>query len=483
MAYIKSVYKDYPDQTTLIDAEHLNNSENGIENNDIRLTTVENIIETLSCDWSNIPANLTYAQADSPDFTMLTSDDTTGYLTPGMKMRLKQQQALTGYWTFDTNSSPSVGSYSITNIGTPTYTTGRFGNSLTLNGTNQALEITDTASLKPSGEFTIGCWIKTTTNARHLFQSQSTNPTFAGFVFRLSPTGAMEAYIGNNAGGVGGFVAQTNVCDNQWHYVVLTFNNNFMQIYVDGKLDGSGYSVAPVYAATNYVRIGANNNDGTNTSFFNGQIDDLFLINGYALDEFTIWQKYLTITAQGVADITIDKKFFIISIANNNITVYGGTDYALTTGTITDAYFSTNKAPYGFPTNPDKWSIFSNGNVSSINNPTNGVYYNIGGNIVLKVGLWKLSYDIMGYNDASAVQFLSFSPGWGTSTNNQNIPKSNGWLFSNNTILIDAVQNEIIYNATNNTTLYLNACTNYANTLKLQTWNYGARRKAVCAYL
>lgn len=173
----------------------------------------------------------------------------------------------------------------------------------------------------------------------------------------------------------------------------------------------------------------------------------------------------------------------IVAITASQITLFMGTDYTLNNSVITDAYYSMQRAPYGFPMNPDKWTLFSTGGTASINNPTSGVYYNVGGNIVLGVGLWKLSYDIMGYTDASDTQFLSFSPGWGTTPSNQNIANSNGWVFANNYILIGAVQNEIMYNATSEITLYLNVCTNYPRTLKLQTWNYGVRRKAVCAYL
>ena len=42
-------------------------------------------------------------------------------------------------------------------------------------------------------------------------------------------------------------------------------------------------------------------------------IDDVFLINGYALDENTIRLKYLSNTAQGISDINVIKNAFISS--------------------------------------------------------------------------------------------------------------------------------------------------------------------------
>jgi hypothetical protein len=64
------------------------------------------------------------------------------------------------------------------NIGTPTYTAGKFSNALTLNGTDQALAITDHADFKPTGEFTIGAWFKTSNTgaAKMIFASYSMNP-------------------------------------------------------------------------------------------------------------------------------------------------------------------------------------------------------------------------------------------------------------------------------------------------------------------
>jgi hypothetical protein len=50
-------------------------------------------------------------------------------------------------------------------------------------------------------------------------------------------------------------------------------------------------------------------------------------------------------------------KYFIItkvaySSPNTTITVYGGTDYDLANAAITSPYYSTQKAPQGFPLNP-----------------------------------------------------------------------------------------------------------------------------------
>lgn len=73
--------------------------------------------------------------------------------------------------------------------------------------------------------------------------------------------------------------------------------------------------------------------------------------------------------------------------------------YLLTNSAITLPYFSSQKAPYGFPTDPRKWSVQVR-NVTGYTqaSPTQGTWYNLG-SILLTVprGLWKLSYQSCPY--------------------------------------------------------------------------------------
>ncbi len=90
-------------------------------------------------------------------------------------------------------------------------------------------------------------------------------------------------------------------------------------------------------------------------------------------------------------------KFFIVtkstySAPTSTITLYGGTDYTLASGAITAPYYSAAKAPTGFPTDPDKWTItLTDANDHTQNNPTSGITYNLGGvNIPVPIGSWQL---------------------------------------------------------------------------------------------
>lgn len=376
---------------------------------DVRMNMVSGYFDVLKDgqllggqDWIQMSGSPAYASADSPTFTMTATGDITTKVYPGVRVKGTQAQALSHYWSFDSSSAADKGSATMGNIGTPTYTAGKFGNALTLNGTNQALSITDAAAFKPTGGFTLGCWFKTGTTGttKTIFQSLSANTNTAGFKLVVESTNTIRVSIGNNTSG--GFNSEytgtTTVTDNIYHYVVMSIRNNWAQVYLDGKLEFSGYCVAPAYAATNYVRIGCGNISGTNNDYFNGQIDDLFLINGYALDEDTIAAKYAQATAQGTGDITVNKKFLCTassySAPNTTITMYGGTDYALSNSTIGNIYYSSQKAPYGFPIKEEKWSVIVEDGVQRQQaSPVGGTYYNMGGvSLNVPIGSWRLGY-------------------------------------------------------------------------------------------
>lgn len=359
-------------------------------------------------DWNSPSVSPTYSSIDGATGVVSFAADMTSILSNGMRVKYSQTQALTAYWTFDTNSTPDVGSFTMSNIATPTYTAGKFSNALTLNGTTQALSITDTVTLQPTNNFTVGCWFKTSNTgaAKVLFQSYSENPYPAGIYLSINSSNKLAFNSGKYSGTTAGIdysviSGTTTVTDGNFHYVVAIFRNNFVQIYLDGALEASGYCITPFYVATNYIRIGCGNNAGTDISFMNGQIDDLFIINGYALDEQTVKVKYIASTAQGTGSITLTKYGIVTKMGNYSagatlVTFWGGTDHSLVNDTISNFKYSSVKIPSGFPINKAKWSV----TVSDINSqlqasPTASTWYNLGSiSLVIPIGIWDCRYKL-----------------------------------------------------------------------------------------
>jgi hypothetical protein len=367
-------------------------------------------------------------------------------------------------------------------IGTPTYTAGKFSNALTLNGSNQALSITDAAALKPTDNFTIGCWIKPTnaTNANTIFQSYSDNTNAQGIIFgTVVTTGVMTYRVGSgSADDTTTLSGTTNVCDGAQHYVVLSVRNNYAQIYVDGKLEVSGYSTTPTYNATNYVRIGVRNVAGTSvaSTWFTGQIDDLF-IAAYALDEQTIAAKYAAATAQGTGDLTLTKYFLCTassySAPNTTVTLYGGTDHTLANATISNAYYSTQKAPYGFPLNPDKWKVeFSSSGTNAKTNPTAATWYytEIGASLSVPIGKWNLEFQGDGYATNAGTSDVSI--GLSALTNGLSDTRLNHQAAINGTLIISAISFSTMKDIKSKTTYQVIAQTSQGGTTNLGLSGY-----------
>lgn len=366
--------------------------------------------------WLTLSA-LTYSSAAAPTFIVSSASDLSTILHRGMRITLQQSQAMTGYWSFNTNSTPEVGAFTCTDSGM-SYTAGKYSNAATFNGSTSKITVTDAALLKPTGEFTVACWVKAATAAgnQRIYQSYSGNTNIAGFHLTLNTDGKFQCVIGKNTGTVVNldymsFIGGTNIGDNSWHHVALVFRNNFVQGYVDGKLDFSGYSVAPAYAATNYVRFGCGNATGADILFLGGQIDDFVFINGYGLDENTIRSLARSASAKGTGAFALDKYFLVSYVAPYSggtqlISLYGGTDHSLANATISNPKYSATKVPFAFPANPDKWTVlFTDKTDRTQATPTAGTWYNLGSiSISVPTGAWMARYQVVQQAVSTAAQ-------------------------------------------------------------------------------
>lgn len=99
---------------------------------------------------------------------------------------------------------------------------------------------------------------------------------------------------------------------------------------------------------------------------------------------------------------TTVKYFIITAVAfstDTTITVYGGTDYNIDDAAISLNYYSTQKAPQGFPLSPDKWSVIvTDTNDRNQNTPTQNQFYNLSSlGITFPIGDWDIYYQFCTY--------------------------------------------------------------------------------------
>lgn len=127
-------------------------------------------------------------------------------------------------------------------------------------------------------------------------------------------------------------------------------------------------------------------------------------------------------------------KYFIItavaySTGTTTLTLYGGTDYTLANALIQNPYFSTQKAPQGFPLNRDKWDLLKTDTTRrSQTPPASGTWYNLGSaSINVPIGAWDIEYMVAPQALTSAAVALSMYVTLSTANNSQS---DVGWTCS-----------------------------------------------------
>lgn len=212
---------------------------------------------------------------------------------------------LKAYYRFESGALTTDASgegHTLTAISDPAEdASGKFGGAVALDG-NDAYSAVDHADFKPTSNFTVGLWVKipdTGATTPYLFQSFSYSTNFAGILIGITGDGLPYIISSKNSGTTVNtdykiLIATSSIDDEAWHFIVATWDGSYIRIYVDGVQEGgdAAWANAPVYAATNYVRVGCGNYTGTNVNFSTGSLDDVFLLNGTAISANQIRSLY-----------------------------------------------------------------------------------------------------------------------------------------------------------------------------------------------
>lgn len=158
---------------------------------------------------------------------------------------------------------------------------------------------------------------------------------------------------------------------------------------------------------------------------------------------------------------------------------------------ITANYYSTQKAPYGFPLEPTKWSVqLSDSSQVTQGNPVAGVWYNLGSlSLSVPIGCWDLSFLV----NAEVVGSVSTAANMDVALSTANNSSSDVELIANlyiggagGTIVAWAnVNRSKVVTVTSKTPYYLNAMSGLAgmNTLYFRGEKGNIIIRAKCVYL
>lgn len=184
--------------------------------------------------------------------------------------------SLISYWKLDEssgNATDSVGSNTLTNVGTATYSAGKLNNGVDLNGSSQYLNGGNVLNLT-TGAWTFSAWIKvTTTGSFEFIGGRSESSTTSDWYMRVTNTDKAEIQFRNGASS-NQVIGSTTVADGNWHHIVGLRNGTNVLLYVDGVLDGS--ATDNNYNCSNSLdfHLGADSAGALNFKF-NGQIDEV----------------------------------------------------------------------------------------------------------------------------------------------------------------------------------------------------------------
>ncbi len=200
----------------------------------------------------------------------------------------KPPELLQGSWMFDEGTGTTVADSSgFGNHGTimgATWTaSGKFGNALEFDGTDDYIEINGYKGVLGAQSRTVTAWVKTGVNRHMDIISWGNNSvgekwlmSTTGIGSRSEPTGALRLNV--SSGYITGSIKVTN---DQWHHIAVVLEDDGsadvsdVMLYVDGEPDALTKVVPGAIHTTigTNVKVGASS-DGT-SSFFEGSIDSV----------------------------------------------------------------------------------------------------------------------------------------------------------------------------------------------------------------
>ncbi len=195
------------------------------------------------------------------------------------------QKGLVSYFNFDDNFKDQKG-YASDGIpfGNPTFTAGKIGKALALNGINQKVEVLATPTQSPVG-VSIAFWVNVVTpqdvNPRIMVSVTDKNSDYVAF--DITKPNIVSCFLGTQAGNAEGS------CSSQtWTHVAMTFNGTDNKLYLNGILAATNTHSGTTSGYFQFLNLGYNI---SYNNYLQGFIDELYIYNR-ALSPAEVTQLY-----------------------------------------------------------------------------------------------------------------------------------------------------------------------------------------------
>lgn len=211
--------------------------------------------------------------------------------------------ALRGGWAFDDDTGSTLSdSSTFSNHGTlldgisenndgdtpPTWTTGIENGALLFDGVDDYVDIPahSAYTIESNDEITLSAWVLTTANNGVIIGNQDSS----GYYSLGLENGFLTAKMLSNTGTLSHLTTGQKINDNMWHYVAVILSREggtTIQLYIDGEIQLSDSpSNFGGITSSNNINIGRNSH--TEGSYFQGEIDQIFIWNtGYTSNQLS----------------------------------------------------------------------------------------------------------------------------------------------------------------------------------------------------
>jgi hypothetical protein len=195
------------------------------------------------------------------------------------------QAGLISYFNFDDNLKDQKG-YASDGIpfGNPSFSAGKLGKAISLNGINQKVEVLATPTQSPVG-VSIAFWmnvvIQQDVDPRIMVDITDKNLDYV--IFDITKPNKLSCFIGTQAGS-----AEGSCSSQSWTHVAMTFNGTDNKLYLNGILTATNTDSGTVSGYFQFLNLGYHI---SYNKYLQGSIDELYIYNR-ALSPAEVTQLY-----------------------------------------------------------------------------------------------------------------------------------------------------------------------------------------------
>jgi hypothetical protein len=190
---------------------------------------------------------------------------------------------LISWWPAEGNAHDIAGTNNGTLSGGVSFTNGEVGQAFNLNGTSQYMDVSNSASLNPTGSISVEAWIypRLPLNAVAspiVKKAGEGLATQHGYSLETSGRTGVQFWVYLNGGRGWTSSSMASLYTNQWSHLVGVFDGTNLSLYLNGALAGTP-TAAPgqILPSGNHLQIG---HDQSNSSrYFHGLIDEASVYN------------------------------------------------------------------------------------------------------------------------------------------------------------------------------------------------------------